>query len=99
MVYIVVVPFQSEPFCWVTKDEADTIEYMEMHYFCFSKEEPPKWSFDEWVAYEGRGVSEQHVFLTDADAVKGIDSITGYRAEEARQALRNQLAAHNVALA
>ena len=94
MIYIVEIPHQRKPFAWYAGDEEEAIGIIQdVNKHRDFDDQMACVTFEDWTAYNGRDLYTQHVFMSDAEAVEGLDLIGGHGAVEAILDLRNVLVA------
>lgn len=91
MIYIVEIPHQSRPSCWSATDEADAISKMFQTFIRRGDTPETDASFEEWCEYNGSDLSSQRVYMTAAEAIQGLEEISGHGSVGAIDALRRQL--------
>jgi hypothetical protein len=94
MIYIVEIPHQRKPFAWCAEDEEeaiDTISGANSHRDF--DEQMACTEFADWIAYNASDLYAQHVFMNAADAIEGLDNISGHGAVDAVLKLRKILIA------
>ena len=91
MIYIVEIPHQMPAHCWAAANEEDAVSRI-FNTFIRSGDTPETDApFSEWMDYNGSDLHSQHVYLTAAEAVAGLDGISGHQSGKATEALRKAL--------
>lgn len=96
MIYIVEIPHQGRPSCWIALNEADAVRRMFETFVRRGDTPELDASFDDWCEYNRADLSNQYVFMTEDEAVAGLESITGHGSAAAIDALREKLIDYGV---
>ena len=90
-IYILEIPHQRAASCWTATDEADAISKIFQTFVRYDDMPGMAASFDDWCDYNGSDLSSQRVYMTAAEAIQGLEEISGHGALAAIDALRRQL--------
>lgn len=91
MIYIVEIPHQLPARCWSALSEADAIVRCYQSFIRCGDTPELDASFDDWMAYNGSDLSSQRVYMNAAEAIQGLEEISGHGSGRAVAALRKEL--------
>ena len=88
MIYIVEIPHQRRPFCWAARSEKDFINCVAQG--SIQSGIIPE-TFAEAEEYLGHDLSSHRIYMSAAEAIEGLESISGHGSAAAIDALRQRL--------